>query len=281
MYSRIETELSALPENNWFTKEYCTRFSGTLIVDGKYVKVKGYKQKIPFIYGIDYESHDIVVSMLAPSENEEAFLKFFRLVKAVGYPLKTVVTDDRSSLVFAMQNHFPYAQRQLCQNHYLENLRVLLHIRTESAHQSFFHDLERRVFKTNVPLKVRNLRLHELMVKHGKQNVVYQSLLMDIYHRRHELFLYTHIPNCPKDTNLIELFNSHLQSRLKSVKGFQTFESAARFLNAYVLRRRTLPFTDCEGKFKYLNGHMSLEFTIKKQASLPEILIKYQLKSER
>ena len=94
---------------------------------------------------------------------------------------------------------------------------------------------------------------------------------MNVFKKRKELFAYKQIIHCPKDTNLIELFNSHLQSRLKSIKGFKSFASAERFLNAWMIRRRTRPFTDCEGKFKRLNHKCSLEMTIKKQASWPEI----------
>lgn len=271
-FERIKTEMDSLSDCNWLTVNYCDRFCGILIMDGKYVKVKGYKQKIPFIYGIDYLTHDIVIGILAPSENEEAFLKFFRLLKTTEYPLQVVVCDDRSSLIPALKHYFPYSLVQLCQNHYLENIRQTLHIRTEPNHQKFFAILKKRVFAHDITLRVRNLRLHELYMRTAKYDLVRQSIIVDIYKRRKELFSYTHIPHCPHDTNLIELFNSHLQARLKSIKGFKSFHGAERFLNAYVLRRRTKPFTDCRGKFKYLNGKCSLQMTIKKQVEWPEML---------
>lgn len=277
IHRRIETEMNLLPENNWFTKEYCSRFSGILIVDGKYVKVKGYEQKIPFIYGLDYLTHDAVVCLLAPSENEEAFMKFFRYVKTVGYPLKVAVTDDRSSLVPALNYIFPKAKHQLCHNHFVENIRTQLTVRTQPVHRLFFGALLSRIFIPRMSPHILNLRLREVMMKYAQRDVVRQYILLDIFKRKTQLFNYTDIPNCPKDTNLIELFNSHLEARLKSVKGFQSFESAARWLNAYVLRRRTKSFTDCSQKFKHLNGKCSLEMTLKKQASLPEILAKYAL----
>ena len=31
------------------TRNYCSRFCGILLVDGKYLKIKGYKKKIPVI----------------------------------------------------------------------------------------------------------------------------------------------------------------------------------------------------------------------------------------
>lgn len=51
-----------------------------------------------------------------------------------------------------------------------------------------------------------------------------------------------------------------------------------RLHSAYLIRRRTKKFTDCKGKFKYLNKHCSLEFTIKKQALWPDILTNLGIK---
>ena len=62
------------------------------------MKVRGYPEKIPFIYGIDYLTHDIVVSMLAPSENTVALTQFFALLKRSCYPLQIVVSDDREAI---------------------------------------------------------------------------------------------------------------------------------------------------------------------------------------
>jgi len=56
-------------------KEYCNRWSGILNVDGKYVKIRGQKKKIPFIYSIDFLTHDLPVGGLFPSESYQAFLK--------------------------------------------------------------------------------------------------------------------------------------------------------------------------------------------------------------
>ena len=49
-------------------------FCGILQVDGKYIHVKGYERKIPFIYRLDYYSHDIVANQLSPSENYQSYL---------------------------------------------------------------------------------------------------------------------------------------------------------------------------------------------------------------
>src|SRR3989338_3682961 len=281
MYERVKQEMNNLPDNNWITLKYCNRFSGILVVDGKYVKVKGYTKKIQFIYGIDYLTHDMVVCLLAPSENEEAFLKMFRILKTFSYSLQVVVCDDRSSLYPALKYHYPKAKVQLCQNHYVENIRTLLHIRTDTTHQHFFNSLSKHIFENYSDEEHLKDALQYVFQKHAQQSIVRRNILEDIYKRRVQLFQYKTISHCPKDTNLIELFNSHINSRIKSTKGFQSFKSAYRWLNAYALRRRTLKFTDCEKPFKHLNGKISVQMTLKKQTDLSVILSNSALKTER
>lgn len=271
-YARVRAEMDQLPDNTWLTKEYCNRYCGILVVDGKFLKVRGYKQKIPFIYGIDYLTHDIPVGILAPAESNEAFQKFFRLLKTCQYPLQIVVADDRSSLLPALKHYYSQALLQLCQNHYLENIRQALHIRTETTHQHFFNSLAKHIFAEHTDDQQLNAALHHLLTERTENDLFRQTIVMDIHHRRNELFAYTKIPHCPKNTNLIELYNSHLNGRLKTIKGFKSFHAAERWCNAYLIRRRTKSFTDCQDKFKKLNGRCSLQKALKKQAKWPEIL---------
>lgn len=285
-YARVVAEMDALPDNTWLTKKYCNRFSGILILDGKYIKARGYKQKIPFLYGIDYLTHDPLVGVLAPGESEEAFRKFFRLLKTVGYPLQIVVCDDViSALEPALLHYYPKAKIQLCQNHYLENIRQALNVRTQPNHQHFFNSLKKHVFDEYTDNRRLNRALHHVLTKRAKNDVQRQMIVMDIHRRRKYLFAYIQIPHCPNNTNLNELYNSHLNGRLKTIKGFKSFHAAERWLNAYLIRRRTKPFTDCGEKFKKLNGYCSLQLTLKKQAKWPDILgvktPKNQLETER
>ncbi len=278
--------MNSLSNNTWLTMSYCNRFSGVIVVDGKFIKVKGYHKKIPFIYGIDYLKHDLPVGILSPSENEEAFRRYFRLLKTCNYPLQVVICDDiLPALKPGLLYYYPKAKIQLCHNHYLENIRQKTRIRTEEQHLLFFHKLNEYIFKSKVEEKKTkeelNKSLHNIFTKYARKNLLRQSVLIDIYKKEENLFTYQNIPHCPRDTNLIELFNSHLNARLTSIKGFKSFKNAERFLNAYLIRRRTKKYTDCSQKFKYLNGKYPLELTIKKQANMPEIISKYQPDSKR
>lgn len=277
----IVEELNSLPENSGLTRDYAdiSKYCGILILDGKYVKVRGYEKKIPLLWGIDYLTHDIPVMLLAPSENEEAFSRYFRLLKETGYDLKIVVVDDRAGIERALLRHFPYARVQLCHVHYMENLRNALKVRTEGTHITIFLEL-------HALLKLRDLsalkqKVGELVLKYEHTNVLYTQLVLNVWGRRRELFAYLSVPECPNNTNLIELYNSHLNGRLKTVKGFKSFPSAVRWLNAYVVRRRTKELTDCEKRFKHLNGKCSLEIAGKDIAAVQKLKDKLGGKREK
>lgn len=271
-YREVFRELASLPTCLNVTESFCVYTSGIFIVDGKYVKVRGYAQKIPFIYCIDYETHDILFGILAPSEDERAFLQIFSTLKRLNYPLRIVVADDRSSLPIALKRIFPHIPLQLCLNHYLENIRQRLHFRTDPTHRHFFHALKRHVFDEYTDDQGLNAALHDIFMNRCEGNLIREAIVMDIDRRRAELFAYTNVANCPNTTNLIELFNSHFNARIKSLKGFKTQKHAVLWLNGLMLRRRTKPFTDCSMKFKHLNGKSSLEMSMKKQARWPEML---------
>ena len=68
-YNYALEEMKRLPHLADVTRKYSGRFSGILLTDGKFVKVKHYERKIPVIYGVDYLSHDIPSYRLALSEN--------------------------------------------------------------------------------------------------------------------------------------------------------------------------------------------------------------------
>ena len=276
----MEKELSLLPKNEELTRTLCDprRFSGILVMDGKYVAVKGFTRKIPFVFGIDYLTHDIPFGSLYAAEDEVSFSRFFAQLKSLGYDLKIVVADDRAGLKKALAKVFPYARLQLCHNHFVENMRATLRVRTVEKYRNFFFAVKERIFENRIDPEET---LHRFIQSSGSYNRTVKNALGSIRYREEVLFNYLLVSECPNNTNLIELYNSHLNGRLKTIKGFQSFESAQRWLNAWMIRRRTKSFTDCEGKFGYLNGHPSLALSMKKQARWPDILRKLGIAAVR
>jgi transposase-like protein len=282
-------EMNQLPQNTELTRLLCdmARLSGILILDGKYVAVKGFARKIPFLFGIDYLSHDILHGQLFLAEDEAAFSLYFQTLKDLGYKLRIVMADDRQGLKQALHKVFPYARLQLCQNHFLENIRRVLRTRKQPNYRPFFYSLKKHVFTGIKTDQEITDGLKHVLEHHARGNSLLMAILGEIEARRYDLFAYRFFQDCPNNTNLIELYNSHLNGRLKTIKGFQSLTSAKRWLNAWIIRRRTKALTDCDRKFKYLNKHCSLELSIKKQAHWPDILtelginkIKYFQKSD-
>jgi hypothetical protein len=271
VYRQSEREKDNVPDNSYLSATYCNRWSGILNLDGKHVKVKGYDKKIPFVYGLDFLTHDLPVGLLAPSENNQIFLKLFRLLKAMNYPLKIVVCDDTAAVDLALKRVYPKAKIQLCHNHYFENLRGYLLVRTEEKYQPFFYDLK-EAFKIKHHPKKRQALLAHITYKYAMNDDTILGIMADIKKRKEKLFNYKNVKNCPSTNNIIESYNSHLNGRLKTIKGFQSYTSAERWLNAWLIRRRTNILTDCDKPFKHLNGKSGFEMALKKDQKWPSIL---------
>lgn len=275
-YRQLLRELQTLPHNNDVTEWYCNwkRFGGSLVVDGKYVAVKGYDEKIPFIYGMDYLTHDIPVCMLAPSENFQAMVQFFTKLKNTGYPLKSVTCDENDSIRLAAQYVFPGCIVQICHVHFLENIRRTLKVRSDPTYQAFFADMEKYIFKVEMLGKDRlEARIRWRSPKHQNDSVKIATM-NHIFTSSKKLTAYVRAKaifriDCPRTTNLIESMNKQLNGRLKTIQGFESFRTAERWLSAWILRRRLTPFTCCRGRFKKLNGTSSLQHTKKGRVKLP------------
>ena len=193
------------------------------------------------------------------------------MLKALDYPLQIVVCDDSSALELALNRVYPKARVQLCYTHYFENLRQYLSIRTDDHFRPFFNELYAAFSAKHHPLK-REALLSHINYKYGRNDETLLKIMVDIERRKDELFTYKEFKHCPNTNNIIESFNSHLEGRLGTIKGFQSYHSAERWLNAWMIRRRTKVFTDCDKPFKHLNGKCSLSQTLKKDQKWPDIL---------
>ena len=100
------------------------------------------------------------------------------------------------------------------------------------------------------------------------------AVLLNIQRYKKELLGYKGISQAPVTNNIIEGLNSHLERRLVALCSFQTLQHAKLWLNGYFLRRRTKPYTDCEGKFRHLNGKSSLDQSLKNKTQFPTLFKK-------
>jgi transposase-like protein len=239
------------------------------LIDGKYVNVKGYSQKIPILWGIDYFTHDIPIFTLAPSENYQSWGRFFSLFRIISYFPQLLVCDDNTALKMAARWAFPKIRIQTCWNHFKETIRKELNIRSDPTYRYVSVAID-NILSSRQPTETFNRRFGNLFNKYGGDPVARQ-VLTNIERNKEELLAYKWIRRSPYTNNLMECFNSHLEARLTPLKGFNSFEDARLWLNGYILKRRFTPFTSCGRKFKHLNGKKSIELTKKREIILPTL----------
>ena len=261
VYRKIKPWLSDLPHCADLSRGNDKHYCGILLLDGKYTHVKGYNDKIPVIYGLDYLTHDIVHFVLSRGENYQTSMSFFQSLRLLGYPLKALVCDDNQNFQLACRNTYPKAVIQICHNHYKENIRRQLFIRSDPTYRSFMVEIEKLFSRRMSSVEFFTLA-RKILLKYGSDPKC-QGVLLDIEKRKDVLLAYMREKHIPRTTNLIECFNSHLEGRLKSIKGFESMPHAKSWFNAYFIRRRLKPFTDCRGQFRKLNGLCSLQIVIK------------------
>lgn len=204
---------------------------------------------------------------MSETEGYQPLVKFFSSLRLLNYPLNTVVCDENTNIFQAAKYVYPNAIIQLCQNHYKENIRRRLDL-TLNPHYEEFVRLVEDLFSFKRTPDDFNRKAKKIFDQYQTDKLC-SSIMIDI--SRNERFLqgWRNGHNIPITTNLIECFNSHLQGRLKTIKGFESFKHADLWLNGYFLRRRFKKFTSCVGKFRRLNGYNSLQISQKPDVDLP------------
>lgn len=266
-----EEELFKLPDNNQFSFKFCNRFSSVFVFDGKYFNVKGVENDYAFLWGIDYFKHDVPVFTLAPSENYQSWAKFFFHFRLLNHHPLLVVCDDNQNLKMAARKNFPQVKIQTCLNHFKENIRRDLKVRSDNTYKEFMGRVESVLSSSEKQSEETMNHWLWCLYRDFHEDPVCLSVLTNIEKYKNELQAYRGIPQAPLTSNLIEGMNSHLEKRLQSLESFQSVKYAKLWFNGYVLKRRFTKFTDCRGKFRSLRGKTGVEMTKKDDIVLPRL----------
>lgn len=261
-------ELKRLPNNNQFTFNYCNRFSHIFVFDGKYFNVATDRYDWVLLWGIDYFRHDIPIFTIAPSENYQAWAKYFSYFRILNHYPQLLVCDDNVNLKMAARNCFPAVKIQTCYNHFKQNIRLELKVRSDDFYLPFMRRVESIINSSNKLSDETFNRWLFNLYRDFKDDSLALQVLTNIERYKKELLAYRNIPQAPLTTNLIEGFNGHLEARLISLRSFQTVKHAKLWLNGYILKRRFTKFTDCKGKFRFLRGKTGVEMTKKSEIDI-------------
>lgn len=193
----INKTTSELIDSNELTLLMCPQnYCGIILADGKCIGVKDAKQTVTGrkaktkkglvdIAFMDYESHDIVIHILAASENMHDIEQGFLKLKELGYPLKVVVCDESMGEIMSVAKKvFPDVIIQLCLKHYSAGLDR--NMKVNSA--------KRRI--ASLEKKLAHLGESILISSHKYDREKARKLtneLADIEHEYHHLITVQHI----------------------------------------------------------------------------------------
>jgi len=196
--------------------------------------------------------YQVFVQILQKSvaENFQTCMAFFKSLRLLNYPLSAIVCDDNVNIYQACTSVYPSSVVQLCHNHYKQSLRLELNVRNDPTYLPFMRAIE-ELFDQRISKDEFDRLASKIVLKHSQDSRC-AAIMADIQRRLPLLTGYMAAKRIPRTTNLIESFNSHLEGRLKTIKGFESFKHADTWLNAYFLNRRLKPFTDCEKRFRFL-----------------------------
>lgn len=241
------------------------------MVDGKYFAVADKPHAYVLLWGIDYFRHDIPVFTIAPSENYQSWAKFFSYFRILSCYPQLVVCDDNYNLKLAARERFPAVRIQTCYNHFKENIRRDLKVRSEG--KDMYRDFMKRIeacldSREKINDDTFNTRMFALY-RDYHHDPVCQTILTNIDRYKGELLAYRGIPGAPLTTNLIEGMNKHIETRLTGINAFQSVSHARLWFNGLILKKRMTAFTDTKGKFRHLRGKTGVEMTKKERVILP------------
>ena len=262
-------ELKKLPNNNQFTFNYCNKFSDVFVFDGKYFNVAESGHNWVLLWGVDYFKYDIPVFTIAPSENYQSWSKFFFHFRLLNHHPGLLVCDDNINLKMAARKHFPAVKIQTCYNHFKENIRRDLHVRSDNYYKPFMKKIESILDSSNKLSDENFNKWLWVLFRDFSNDSLCKQTLINIEKYKAELLAYRGIPQAPLTNNIIEGLNGHLEGRLQKLRSFQTVEHARLWFNGYVLKRRFTKFTDSRGKFRYLRGKTGVQMTKKERVNLP------------
>ena len=192
-------ELKKLPNNNQFTFNYCNRFSSVFVFDGKYFNVAESEHNRVLLWRVDYFRHDVPVFTVAPSENYQNWSKFFFYFRLLNHHPELLVCDDNINLKMAARKHFPMVKIQTCYNHFKENIRRELNVRSDPTYRYISVAID-NILSHRQPMWMFNERFQRLYDKYSS-NPVAQQVLTNVQKNKTELLAYKWIRKSPYTNN--------------------------------------------------------------------------------
>ncbi len=223
-----------------FFKRHRECASGILLLDGKFLKIRGAERCEHFAFDT---ALGLVNSWMDDTENSTAYWHMYAELKKEGYPLRAIVSDGHSGIAkLTAEENIPH---QRCVFHLLQDLRYFLGIRNDeiSGNWILFQRLRHILMSPTLEKLVENLeffrRYTSLLFVHKK------SILKWFYKNLEAATMHFSFidGDVPRTNNQMENFIGQVEQRLKTMRGFKSEISAKYTLNAIFASLRKHPFT--------------------------------------
>lgn len=244
------------------------RWSGTLLLDGKYLN-----KKQVLLLAIDYGTLDIVAWLVTEQESGESYSVLVDMVRACGYTIRAMVSDGEPGLLaltqptkqYAYRKRYPVYHRaghpvaephhpilegiphQWCVVHAQRELERRLRLTTNKENREILmpviHDI---LFARTIHQAERaKNRLSDLTFS---TPLVYQRITLWIVKRWPLLMTHfsvrVHKRKIPRSSNAVENIISYVNTRLKTMRRLRTTASAVPITNLIVVNYRSKCFTN-------------------------------------
>lgn len=280
----IHRVCAQLPSTLEIAERFRPQWSGILTVDGKVVKVYDtiiermdrsrlsddelhalHRQR--WLVGVDHGTGDLPHHDLAEEEGRIEWVMYFRQLKAMGYPLRAVISDGNEDIPRAARFVYgPEIITQRCTRHFVEGLGTLLppddegH-RAERQRLEVLIEMIQRVIEADT-IEAAAERLTELTAYRGTIRSRTATIIVNRFKESTDA-LCAHLSHpelkLPHTNNDAENLIRQLNARLKTIGRFMHHRYARSYCNAWALLRRFTPFTDCCKSRRDRNGKCPLQ----------------------
>ncbi|MDQ3531583.1 MAG: transposase [Actinomycetota bacterium] len=221
-------------------------WGGFLGIDGKVIFVRGARHCL--LLGVDHPTQDIVHAFVVEVETAEGLVRLATEARLdAGHPLSGVVADLGPGFVQAHRNHFGATPFQACRVHFDRRLDSDIPRSQWSAKAPLYAELKARVRAVlYAPTYDEASRLLNALTQErarfkgiGKYDTIRTlERNFDVYAAHH------HTPGLPADNNVTENVIKQLNKKLRLIEGFESLESAERYVRLLVGCYRFKRFTD-------------------------------------
>jgi transposase-like protein len=232
--------------------------SGVVGVDEKYVlvpkndKPAGEMRRWMYVYlAVDVHTYDLLHIALYPHNSQESAQAFLLALRAKGYHPRVIVTDLRQDYGSVIGRVFPQAEHHECLFHALQNLQTHFkevygdayaetHPAAVALKQEMYAIFEAQTRRT------AEKRYAEVMAQRERyvQETAEAAVLFDFL-ERHWPQLVNGIESdlIPRTNNTVELVIRRFDQHYQNFCGFDTLETAQRFLGVFEKVYRFTPFS--------------------------------------